>query len=288
MSVTALAGSGPVVPDTGGLLELAFRAGPDGRTVLASRRQRFPLRLTVPLALDPAVPEMAFVYVQNPTGGVFAGDRLVVRVEAGAGTRLHLTTPSATKVYRMESGEAEHRLELGLGAGAYVESLPEPLIPQAGSRLVSRASVRLGEGAAFVAAEVVAPGRHAERFAYDLLELETVVADGDGRELCVDRVRLEPRRRSPSARGLVGPATHLGTLIAVADGCDGEALAEATDRRLAGLAGVDAAAGVLPRGHGILARVLGGSTAAVRRAVDIAWAEVRLALIGAPPPPRRK
>jgi urease accessory protein len=285
--VSALAGAGPAV-HADGLLELAFRTGPDGRTVLASRKQRFPLRLTVPLALDPAVPEMAFVYVQNPTGGVFAGDRLLTRIQADPGTRLHLTTPSATKAYRMESGHAEQIVELDVGPGAYVESLPEPLIPQGGSRLLSRTSVRLGEGAAYVGSEIVAPGRHGEAFAYDRLELETAVAGADGHELCVDRLRLEPAGRHPSVRGLLGAATHLGTLIAVADRHDGEALAAATDARLAGLPDVEAAAGALPGGRGMIVRVLGRSGATVRRAVDVAWAEARLALLGAPPPPRRK
>jgi urease accessory protein len=271
-----------------GLLELAFRVGSDGRTVLAARRQRFPLRLTVPLELDPALPEMAFLYVQNPTGGVFAGDRLVTRIDAGPGTRLHLTTPSATRAYRMEGGHAEHVAELSLGPGSYLESLPEALIPQRGSRYVSRTAVQLREGAAYVGAELVAPGRHGESFAYDLLELETAVGDAAGQELCVDRVRLEPARRRPSSRGLLGEAGYFGTLIAVADGHDGERLAAATDRRLAELPGVDAAAGALPSGVGVLARVLGSSPALVRRAIDTAWAEARRALLGAPLPPRRK
>jgi urease accessory protein len=286
--VSAPALAGDALAEDGGLLELAFRVGPDGRTVLASRRQRFPLRLTVPLALDAAVPEMAFVYVQNPTGGVFAGDRLLTRIEAGAGTRVHLTTPSATKVYRMEGGRADQAVEVVLGAGAYVESVPEPLIPQAGSRLASHTAVLLGEGASFVGAELVAPGRHGEAFAYDRLELETCVCDAGGRERCVDRVGLEPARRSPAARGLLGAATHLGTLLAVADGRDGEQLAAATDRRLAGLAGVQAAAGTTPCGQGMLVRALGGSTPSVRRAIEAAWSEARLALLGARPPPRRK
>ena len=61
------------------------RAAPDGRTVLAERRQRFPLRMTVPMYLDAGDRGMAFVYVQNPTGGVFAGDRLASRVDARPG-----------------------------------------------------------------------------------------------------------------------------------------------------------------------------------------------------------
>jgi urease accessory protein len=288
VSATAVAASAGSISHADGLLELAFRVGPDGRTVLASRRQRFPLRLTVPLALDPAVPDMAFVYVQNPTGGVFAGDRLVLRVDAGPGTRLHLTTPSATRVYRMEAGRAEQALELTLRDRAYVESIPEAVIPQAGSRFALRTSVCLGEGAAYVGAELVAPGRYAEEFAFDVVELQASVTGSDGRELCADRIRLEPVRRRPSARGLLGAGAHLGSLLAVADGHDGEALASAADRRLAELAGVQAAAGVLPDGQGIVVRALGGSAALVRRAVDTAWAEARQALLHAPLPPRRK
>jgi urease accessory protein len=271
-----------------GLLELAFRVGPGDRTVLASRRQRFPLRLTVPLMLDPALPGMAFVYVQNPTGGVFAGDRLRLRIDAGPATRVHLTTPSATRVYRMAAGRAEQSLELTVSDGAYVESISEPVIPQAGSCFASRTSVCLGEGAAYVGADLVTPGRFGEAFAFDLVELETTVADVSGRELFADRIRLEPLRRRPNARGLLGSATHVGTLVAVAHGHDGEALAAATDRRLAGLAGVKAAAGVLPCGQGVLARAVGASAAAVRAAIDAAWAEARQALLGAPLPPRRK
>ena len=50
----------------------------------------------------------------------------------------------------------------------------------------------------------------------------------------------------------------------------------------------DAAAGALPGGAGVLVRALGTSAGSVREAIESAWAEVRLALLGAPLPPRRK
>ena len=273
-----------------GLLELGLRVVPGGRTALERRRQRFPLHCTTPLYLDPAVPGMPFVYLQNPTGGVFAGDRLRVAVDAGPETRLHLTTTAATKIYRMETGSAEQLTELRLDAGAYVELVPEPLIPQADARFASRVTATLAEGAALVAAETVAPGRLArgEAFAYELLELGTEVRDSTGRELCVDRVVLEPSRRSTAARGLVGGLGYVGTLLAVAPGRDGVHLAAATDAVLAELPDVRAAAGALAAGQGAVTRVLGSSPAAVRRAIEAAWAEARRLLIGAPLPPRRK
>src|ERR1700741_814316 len=75
-----------------GALELCFCRGPRGRSALRSRRQRFPLRMTAPLYLDAAAPDMAFVYIQNPTGGAFAGDRLRTSVTVDPGVRLHVTS----------------------------------------------------------------------------------------------------------------------------------------------------------------------------------------------------
>ena len=289
MSLQAPAATAEPTAD-GGLLELAFRVAPGGRTALERRRQRFPLHCTTPLYLDPAVPGMPFVYVQNPTGGVFAGDRLRVAAAAGPETHVHLTTPAATKAYRMEAGHAEQLTELTLESGAYVELVPEPLIPQAGTRLSSRVSATLADGSALVAAETVAPGRLArdEVFAYEHLELCTDVRDAGGSELCVDRLRLEPARRSPTARGLLGGPGYVGTLLAVAPGRDGERLASSTDAVLAELPGVRAAAGAIADGAGSLARIIGSTPGGVRRAIEAAWADARRELIGAPLPPRRK
>ena len=83
----------------------------------------------MPFYLDAADPDMAFVYVQNPTGGVFAGDRLLTSVTADAGARVHLTTQSATKLYRMDGGEARQELRFELAPGAYVENMPDAADP---------------------------------------------------------------------------------------------------------------------------------------------------------------
>lgn len=245
----------------------------------------------MPFYLDAAAAGMAFVYVQNPTGGVFAGDHLIASVIAEAGARVHLTTQSATKLYRTEDAPARQELRFVLGAGAYVEHLPDPLIPQAGSRFSQDMSVELGPDAMFVAVETVAPGRRArgERFAYDLLELRTSVRRG-ARELCAERLRLEPRRAPPNRPGVLGDAEYLVSLIALAPDRDVAALAAAIGDALAGHAGagVRGAAGELPNGAGALARILAPDAVAADHALRSAWAAARLVLIGLPLPERRK
>ncbi|HEX5146938.1 MAG TPA: urease accessory protein UreD [Conexibacter sp.] len=275
-----------------GALELRFRPGPRGRTELAQRRQRFPLRMTVPFHLDPAIPEMAWVYVQNPTGGVFAGDRLELAVHAEPESRVHLTTQSATKLYRMEAGgEAHQRVRLDVGAGAYVENMPDALIPQAATRYRQRTEVDLAEGAACISGETLAPGRraHGERFAYGLVELSTAVRRA-GRELCVETLRFEPPRGRPDRAGVLAGGDYLVTLFALAPERDADALAAALDAALVGLGrvGVRGAAGTLPSGAGARAIALAPDAPAAERALRAAWGAARRALLDLPLPGARK
>jgi urease accessory protein len=273
-----------------GALALTFRRGPRGRTELAARRQRFPLRMTVPFHLDAAMPDMAWVYVQNPTGGVFAGDRLDLAVTAEAGARVHLTTQSATKLYRMEDGgEARQSVRLQLGEGAYVENLPDALIPQAGSRYRQHTRIDLAAGACCLTGETLAPGRraHGERFAYDLMELRTEVRR-DGRELCAETLRFEPGRARPDRAGILRDGDYLVTLLALAPERDAAALAATIDAALAAEPGVRGAAGALPHGAGARALALAPDAPAAERALRVAWGAARRELLGLSLPAARK
>ena len=276
-------------PHADGVLELAFRRDARGRSRVCERRQRFPLRTTVPLYIDPADRGMAFVYAQNPTGGVFAGDRLRTSVTAAEDTRVHLTTQSATKLYRCESDHAVQTLDFRVGPGAYVEHVPDPLIPHAGARFRQRLVADVAAGGAFLAAETVAPGRrmHGESLAYETLVLHTEVRRGQ-RELCVDRVVLEPGRGDPRRPGVLGSAHYLVTLLAVAPEQDSSSLAARLDEVLAAEAGWTGAAGELTNRSGAMARVLAPDALAARRAVRLLWQTARAELVGLPLPPVRK
>jgi urease accessory protein len=171
-----------------------------------------------------------------------------------------------------------------------VEYAPDLLIPQAGARFEQELVVDVGDGAAFIGIETVAPGRLArgEAFAYSRLRLATEIRTADGPTLFADTLLLEPARRSPRRRGLLGPYHYLGLLLAVAPVNDGEELAEHLDAILADAPDVLAAAGALPAGAGAFARVLAATPGAAQRALDGAWSATRHALMGLPLPPRRK
>jgi urease accessory protein len=276
-------------PPAGGLLELVAQPALDGRTYLSRQRQRFPLRLTTPLYLDPVRRGMAFIYVQNPTGGLFEDDDHTITLSARPGALVHLTTQAASKVYRAELGCARQSIAFSVAAGAFAEYVPDTLIPHGASRLDQEIVADVEKGGALILSEAIAPGRVAfgEVFGYSSLAFTTRISCS-GEEVAVDSLRLEPSKLDPRRAGVLGGHPYLASLFAVEPGGDPEALArtisQAADRTPGCLVGT----GTLPSGCGVLTRILARTGMPAGRALEAAWSAARVALIGAAPPRRRK
>lgn len=244
--------------------------------------------------LDSALPEMAFVTVMSPSGGVLQGDRLTLQVEAAGGAQLHLDTASATRIYRMPRAEARQDVRISVGPGALVEFVPDPFMPYAGSRFVQRGRHRVAETGTLVLGEVVAPGRQArgEELAYERFEsLVEVSRPGAGESvpepLFRDWCRLEPGPEL-GRRGLLGGFTALGTLLVVSRGLGVEALAGAVEELTEGRPELQAGCSELPGEAGVWLRVLARDSASAMAVVRAGWRAARVALTGAPlPAPRR-
>jgi urease accessory protein len=235
--------------------------------------------------LDPALPDMAFVIVSSPGGGVLQGDRLEVSIDVGAGARLHLDTSSATRLYRMPDRDARSEVDLRVGPGACLEVLPDPYLPFAGARFRQRTRAVVDETGILLLAEVVAAGRAArgEELCYERFESVLDVRRPSGALLSRDACRLVPAE-GLDAPGVLGPGRPVvGTLHVVAAGFSPDALAE-----LPAPSGAYAGAGSLPNGAGAWLRVLAPDVTSAAAVVDAAWRAARRALLGAEPPRSRR
>ncbi len=257
------------------------------RTRITELRCRAPLQALRPHYLDPALPDMAFLTVASPAGGVLQGDRLELRVRLGAAARLHLDTQGATRLYRAPQVEAEMTTALTLEPGAYLEYLPDPYIPYAGSRFRARTECVVADDATLILAEIVTAGReaHGERHAFESFESRLLISRPGGELVAADAVMLD-RRETIAAPGRLGGYTVVGTLMVVHPGFEPELVRPA----LADMPGRPPLAGAssLPGGAGAWLRVLTASAEDAVAVIGAAFALARIAILGVGPPPTRR
>jgi urease accessory protein len=265
----------------------------DGITRLKRSLAEPPLQVQRALYLDDSLPEMAFLFLLNPTPGIFQGDVQRIRVQAGPGTRAHLTTPSATKIYAMPDRLAHQYLELDLASGAYLEYLPEPLIPFRGARLVQRTTVNLSDNTVLVMGEVIMPGRTAggESFAFYSLDRRLTVVDAANNPVLHEASILTPLHTNPLGLTVLSTGTPVtGTLLVVAPDQDFSALREHLQRGLlaaaAGDNGHKAGITALPNGGGLALKVLARESRIARAIVRECAEAVRRYLLGPDPAPQ--
>ena len=222
---------------------------------------------------------VATVMLLNPTGGLVGGDVLETSVRLGPGSRVCLTTPAASRVYRSPGPPAVQRFTAVLEADAALEYLPDHLIPSPGSRLRQTTEVLLAPGATFIGLDAWAVGRVArgERWRFDSLDSAFVVSDARG-PLLRERAILTGACPRDGLAGTEGQ-DYVATFVAVAPSLDAwEGLAEELSAAVLG-SPTRVAVTPLSRG-GLIARLLCPSAPALREAVDVLWTLSRLRVLG--------
>ena len=175
-----------------GHLHLTCGCDESGRSALREQSFCAPFHLSKPHEDAGAL----VVNVVNPTAGIFDGDELELEAKAESGTRLVLTAPSANRIYQSRTGQpAVVRQTVRAAAGSFVEFLPEPLIPHAGSVYEQHTELLAETGAEMLFFEWLSPGRVAggEVFQYRKLGWRTDVRIG-GQLAARERYILEPAR----------------------------------------------------------------------------------------------
>ncbi|WP_305093078.1 urease accessory protein UreD [Prescottella sp. R16] len=280
----------PGSPGKAGVLEIGFVVV-DGRTELSHHRQQSPLQIMRPLYVDPERPDLPVVYLMSTGGGLVQGDRMRFEFDCGPGTSVHLTTQASTKAQRMDTDYATQVVQLRAAAGAFVEYLPEPLIPFGGARLHQRTEVTVDPSATVIVGETVLAGRLArgERHRYDVFASDLEIVRPDGSLLAVDTIRLQPETDGVTGPAVFGDHDVMGTLYVVTASAEAAVLADTVHEAIAD-SGPDVRAGVsvLPDDCGVWVRVLGAHTESVTAVVYRAWDAARRLLIGVPAPHIRR
>jgi len=158
---------------------LRAAARENGRTALTTQSFRAPFHLSKPYwDFDTSV---LLAQVVNPTAGILAGDKLESEITVEAGAALFVTTPSASRVFKMGvDGLARCRQTFRVATGAWLEVSPEPLVPHRGSRYRQHTLIEAEKGGEVFYCDLLMPGRvgHGEAWEWAELTLETEVRVG--------------------------------------------------------------------------------------------------------------
>jgi urease accessory protein len=173
-------------------LHLSFDADDTGTTILRVKQQQPPWRVIRGFRA-PAGETLA--HIHNLSGGILDSDSLHCQMDLGAGAQAQVTSTGATRIYRSRSpgGLASQRMHVSIAAGAYLEYLPDQLIPFAGSRFEQTARVEMERGASLIWWDRVAPGREAsgEIFRFHSLASHFEIIVG-GQPIAIERWTIKP------------------------------------------------------------------------------------------------
>jgi urease accessory protein len=257
-----------------------------GRTILAHQHVPYPFHVTRPFYLDRQRPDLATLYLQSASGGLYRGDKLLIDIDVAPGAAAHVTTQAATVVHDTRAHAAVQSTCLRVGEGAFVAMTPDPLVLFPGAAIESAIDVTLARGACAILSDGFAchdPAGQGRPFAR--AALATTVRDETGRVLVADRGAIEGAYFL-GAVSPAGPHAAVGTLFALGSGAERVAAAE-LERRLDALRCV---AGVTRTPHelGIAIRMLAPDGGTLACGLDLAFAVAFEALLGFTPARRRK
>lgn len=210
---------------------------------LLGLRQQGSAKCILPFGVKSSNPEIVFL---NTSGGLTGGDRLSYRVQLGVGVRATATTQTAERAYRANEAAAEVRVSLEVGAGGWVDWLPQETILFDQSALNRRTVITLDEDAGCLLLETVILGRAAMGETLARLHLHDwrEVRQG-GKPILIEPLSLTDAALSTGPAGLNGnrafstlaliaphAADQLGPLRAILNEPGVEAAASALPGRL--------------------------------------------------------
>jgi len=138
-----------------GAAEIAF-ARRGAATQVSRLYHRTPCRVLFPHA---AAGEPMLAMLLNTAGGLTGGDRIRVALAAEAAASVTVATAAAEKIYRSLGPDCGVAVDLDVGAGAWLEWLPQETILFDGARLKRDIVARVAATGRLLAAEMLVFGR---------------------------------------------------------------------------------------------------------------------------------
>ena len=197
-----------------GILDLELQRNSLGKTVLTNQFSQVPLQIQRVLYPEKSLPEMAYLYVISPSGGILQGDRYRIDISLQNNAIAHITTQGATRIYSMNSNSASQIVNLSVDEGCYLEFVPDQIIPYKNSRYYQKVNLKVHDNSTLIYSEILTPGRVAmgESFEYDICYLKLHCKNQDKKIRFLENMKIEPKKQNLKDFGILGNYNVVGTI----------------------------------------------------------------------------
>jgi urease accessory protein len=268
-----------------GILQLKLERDADNRrTVIREQYCKTPLCVQRALYLEETLPAMAYVYIISPSGGILQGDRYRIDIVLSNNSYAHVTTQSATRIYKMEKNFGTQMVNVEVKEGSYFEYIPDQIIPFRNSRFYQAVELNVHDNATMIYSEMLVPGRVAsgESFEYDICYIRTRARNQLGKPRFVDMIKLEPKKEDLRLEEIMGTFDVVGTMYIITRPLYIKDLQQEINLKINELQETIAGgASAFPNKQGIIVRMLGKTAGEVRSMIFEVIRISRRQIIGA-------
>ncbi|HSB91700.1 MAG TPA: urease accessory protein UreD [Flavitalea sp.] len=128
----------------------------NGRTILKDCFFNQPFRV-VNISEDKTDPVL-YLVVMSSSPGLLSEDEYSVNIDVEAGAALMLQSQAYQRIFKMK-GSARVQQHIDIGKGGTLFYIPHPVVPHAGSTLVSETTITLAESSRLLFSDIITCGR---------------------------------------------------------------------------------------------------------------------------------
>ena len=271
-------------PGKHGYLRMGFELDKSGKSIMRDLERRAPLIVQQELYFDEEMPEMPCVYILSSGGPNLDGDRYRQDITVKKDAYAWVSTGAATKLAEMKRNYSGLIQNIVLEENAYLEFMPEPVIPCKHTRFISDTTMIVDKTATVFYSEIYMGGRKyykdGELFEYDLLSVCSHGQRPDGEELFREKFVIDPQIEHPRNLGVMGQFDVFANVIVMTPEDKATEIYDNTEAFLDKTQKLAAGITRLPNGAGLLYKVLGMEPGPVKKIVREFCSQVRMTVKG--------
>ena len=246
-----------------GILDLELQRNSAGKTVITRQFSQVPLQVQRALYPEKFLPDMAYLYILSPSGGILQGDRYRIDLSLKNGAMSHMTTQGATRIYSMNSNCATQIVNVAVDENCYFEYIPDQIIPYKNSRYYQKVNLKIHDSSTLIYSEIITPGRVAmgESFEYDIFYLRVNCINQDKKIRFLENTKIEPNKQILKNFGILGKYNIVGTVYILTAKKNVIELEKSINEDIRNKKeNISVGTSILPDESGIIIRILGNKT----------------------------